>query len=164
MPLETANLLGLRTGRASTSLARNIFRLMSYSMPLNQGGLGERFPEPTALTDSSGSGDNGNIKAHREAIQDSGNWVSTTQTEGNSEFVWPMSRVDEERRRRDDQGWLAKLRPYRDALAVRNVRRDGMDSLKKLGKRQDDISQDEQLFALVGLFFRKMDRRLYKIV
>jgi len=128
---------GLRTGRASTSLLEHI-QVDAYgsAMPLLQV-ASVSVPEPRLLTVQ--VWDNGNIKATEKAIQDSGLGLNP-QTEGNLIRV-PIPELSEERR--EEMTKVAAKYAEHGRIAVRNVRRDGMDSLKKLEK-DGDMSQDEQ--------------------
>lgn len=128
---------GLRTGRASTSLLEHI-QVDAYgsAMPLNQV-ASVSVPEPRLLTVQ--VWDNGNIKATEKAIQDAELGLNP-QAEGNLIRV-PIPELSEERR--EEMTKVAAKYAEQGRIAVRNVRRDGMDSLKKLEK-DGDISQDEQ--------------------
>ncbi|MEP4380717.1 MAG: ribosome recycling factor [Alphaproteobacteria bacterium] len=127
---------GLRTGRASTSLLENV-DVDAYGaiMPMNQL-ASVSVPEPRML--SVQVWDNGNIKAVEKAIMDSGLGLNP-QTEGNMIRV-PIPELSEERR--EEMAKVAAKYAEQARIAVRNVRRDGMDSLKRLEK-DGDISQDE---------------------
>ena len=127
---------GLRTGRASTSLLDNI-QVDAYgaAMPMNQV-ASVSVPEPRLLTVQ--VWDNGNIKAVEKAIIDSELGLNP-QTEGNLIRV-PIPELSEERR--EEMTKVAAKYAEQARVAVRNVRRDGMDGLKKLEK-DGDISQDE---------------------
>lgn len=128
---------GLRTGRASTSLLENIqVDCYGAAMPLNQV-ASVSVPEPRLLTVQ--VWDNGNVKATEKAIQDAELGLNP-QTEGNLIRV-PIPELSEERR--EEMTKVAAKYAEQGRIAVRNVRRDGMDSLKKLEK-DGDISQDEQ--------------------
>ena len=128
---------GLRTGRASTGLLENI-QVEAYGspMPLSQV-ASVSVPEPRLLTVQ--VWDNGNIKATEKAIQDAELGLNP-QTEGNLIRV-PIPELSEERR--EEMAKVAAKYAEQGRIAVRNVRRDGMDSLKKLEK-DGEISQDEQ--------------------
>jgi ribosome recycling factor len=128
---------GLRTGRASAGLLENI-KVEAYGspMPLNQV-ASVSVPEPRLLTVQ--VWDNGNIKATEKAIQDAELGLNP-QTEGNLIRV-PIPELSEERR--EEMAKVAAKYAEQGRIAVRNVRRDGMDSLKKLEK-DGEISQDEQ--------------------
>lgn len=128
---------GLRTGRASTALLDNI-SVDAYGamMPLNQVGS-VSVPEPRLLTVQ--VWDNGNIKPVEKAIRESDLGLNP-QTEGNLIRV-PIPELSEERR--VEMTKIASRYGEQARVAVRNVRRDGMDSLKKMEK-DGEISQDEQ--------------------
>lgn len=147
--------VGLRTGRASTSLLEHI-QVDAYgsAMPLNQV-ASVSVPEPRLLTVQ--VWDNGNIKATEKAIQDYGLGLNP-QTEGNLIRV-PIPELSEERR--EEMTKVAAKYAEQGRIAVRNVRRDGMDSLKKLEK-DGDISQDEQRAR--GEDIQKMTDAYIKIV
>ena len=127
---------GLRTGRASTSLLDNI-QVDAYgaAMPMNQV-ASVSVPELRLLTVQ--VWDNGNIKAVEKAIIDSELGLNP-QTEGNLIRV-PIPELSEERR--EEMTRVAAKYAEQARVAVRNVRRDGMDALKKLEK-DGEISQDE---------------------
>lgn len=128
---------GLRTGRASTSLLEPVM-VSAYGsmMPLNQ--LANiNVPEPRMITVQ--VWDRGMVKAVDKAIRDAGLGLNP-QTEGQTVRV-PIPDLNEERRRE-----LVKVAAkYAEAarVAVRNVRRDGVESLRKQ-EREGEISQDEQ--------------------
>ncbi len=127
---------GLRTGRASASLLEPI-HVDAYgaSSPLNQV-ANINVPEPRML--SVQVWDKGLVVAVEKAIRSSGLGVNPI-TEGQMIRV-PIPPLSTERRAE-----LAKLAgKYAELarVAVRNVRRDGMDHLKRLEK-EHVISQDE---------------------
>jgi ribosome recycling factor len=126
---------GLRTGRASTSLLEPI-TVAAYGseMPLNQVGT---IGAPEARMLSVQVWDKGLVKAVEKAIRTSDLGLNPA-VEGTLIRV-PIPELSEERR-----GELAKVAArYAEAarVAVRNVRRDGMEQLKKLEK-EGDLSQD----------------------
>jgi len=127
---------GLRTGRASTSLLEPItVDAYGSSMPMNQvGTIG--VPEPRLLTVQ--VWDNSLVKAVEKAIRDSGLGLNP-QTEGNMVRV-PIPDLSEERR--TELKKVASRYAEQARVAVRNVRRDGMDGLKK-AEKDGDISKDE---------------------
>src|SRR5580658_10977369 len=128
---------GLRTGRASVSLLEPV-TVSAYGnmMPLNQ--LANiNVPEPRMITVS--VWDRGMVKAVDKAIREAGLGLNP-QTEGQTIRV-PIPDLNEERRRE-----LTRVAAkYAEAarISVRNVRRDGIESLRKQEK-DGDISQDEQ--------------------
>jgi len=127
---------GLRTGRAATSLLEPItVDAYGSQMPMNQvGTIG--VPEPRLLTVQ--VWDNSLVKAVEKAIRDSGLGLNP-QTEGNTVRV-PIPDLSEERRAELKK--VASRYAEQARVAVRNVRRDGMDGLKK-AEKDGDISKDE---------------------
>ena len=127
---------GLRTGRASAALLDPVsVDAYGNSMPVNQvGTVGT--PEARLLTVQ--VWDKGLVKAVDKAIRDSGLGLNP-QIDGQLLRI-PIPELNEERRRE-----LAKLaHKYSESarVAVRNVRRDGMEQLKRLEK-DHAISEDE---------------------
>jgi ribosome recycling factor len=130
------DLVGLRTGRANPQLLEPIVvEAYGTSMPLSQvGTIGA--PEARLLTVQ--VWDRGMVKAVEKAIRDGGLGLNP-QTDGQTVRV-PLPELNEERRRE-----LTKIaHKYAEAarVAVRNVRRDGMDALKK-AEKDGEVSQDE---------------------
>ena len=127
---------GLRTGRAATSLLEPItVDAYGSAMPMNQvGTVGA--PEPRLLTVQ--VWDNSLVKAVEKAIRDSGLGLNP-QSEGNTVRV-PIPDLSEERR--TELKKVASRYAEQARVAVRNVRRDGMDGLKK-AEKDGEISQDE---------------------
>jgi ribosome recycling factor len=128
---------GLRTGRASPALLDPV-TVEAYGnvVPINQVGTIST-PEPRMITVQ--VWDKGLAKAVDKAIRDAGLGLNP-QMDGQLLRI-PLPELNEERRRE-----LSKLASkYAEAarVAVRNVRRDGMEILKKLEK-DHKISQDEQ--------------------
>ncbi|HVZ68593.1 MAG TPA: ribosome recycling factor [Rhizomicrobium sp.] len=127
---------GLRTGRASPALIEPVtVDAYGSQLPINQVG-NISTPEPRLLTIQ--VWDKGLVKAVDKAIRDAGLGLNP-QVDGQLLRI-PVPELNEERRKE-----LAKLaHKYAEAarVAVRNVRRDGMDLLKKLEK-DHKISQDE---------------------
>ena len=126
---------GLRTGRASTSLLEPIsVQAYGSEMPLNQVGT-VGVPEPRML--SVQVWDKGLVKAVEKAIR-SADLGLNPAVEGTLIRV-PIPELSQERRAE-----LAKVAArYAEAarVAVRNVRRDGMEQLKRQEK-DGDLSQD----------------------
>jgi ribosome recycling factor len=127
---------GLRTGRASAALLDPV-KVEAYGnlSPINQvGTVGT--PEPRLITVQ--VWDKGLVKAVDKAIREAGLGLNP-QTDGQLIRV-PLPELNEERRKE-----LVKLaHKYAEAgrVAVRNVRRDGMDALKK-AEKDGKIGQDE---------------------
>ena len=124
---------GLRTGRASASLLDPVqVQIYGTKMPLNQVGT-VNVPEPRMLTVQ--VWDASVVKEVEKAIRDSGLGLNP-MPEGNVIRI-PVPDLNEERRQE-----LTKVAgKYAEAarVSVRNVRRDGMDSIKK-----DELPEDEQ--------------------
>ena len=127
---------GLRTGRASPSLLEPItVDAYGAAMPMNQVGT-ISVPEPRMLTVQ--VWDRSLAKAVEKAIRDSGLGLNP-QPDGQLIRV-PIPELNEERRR--DLTKIASKYGEQARVAVRNVRRDGMDMLKRQEK-EGEISQDE---------------------
>jgi ribosome recycling factor len=127
---------GLRTGRASAGLLEPI-HVDAYgsSMPLNQVGS-ITVPEPRMITVS--IWDKGLVVSAEKAIRNAGLGLNPI-TEGNLLRI-PIPALTEERRKEIVK--LAGKYAEQQRVAVRNVRRDAMDSLKK-AEKDHAISQDE---------------------
>ena len=127
---------GLRTGRASASLLEPLtIEAYGSTMPINQvGTIG--VPEPRMLTVQ--VWDRGMVKAVEKAIRDSGLGLNP-QADGSLVRV-PIPELSEERRRELTK--IAGKYAEQARVAIRNVRRDGMDHLKRQ-ERDHEISQDE---------------------
>ena len=127
----------LRTGRATTSMLDPVMvDAYGASTPLNQVGT-VNVPEPRLLTLS--VWDKGLVKAVEKALRDSGLGINP-QVDGTL-IRLPIPELNEERR-----GELARVAAkYAESarVAVRNVRRDGMDQVKK-AKNASEISEDDQ--------------------
>ena len=135
-----SDLKGLRTGRASISLLDSII-VESYGnkVPLNQVGT-VNAPEARLLTVQ--VWDKSVAPSVEKAIANS-NLGLNPVTDGNLVRI-PIPDLSEERRREIVK--IASQYAERSKVAVRNVRRDGMDSLKKMEK-DGDISKDEHKSA-----------------
>ena len=128
---------GLRTGRASVALLEPLtVEAYGNRMPINQvGTIG--VPDPRMLTVQ--VWDQGQVGAVERAIRDSGLGLNP-QTEGNIVRV-PIPQLTEERR--VELTKVANKYAEQARVAVRNVRRDGVDRFRKKEK-DGEISQDEQ--------------------
>ena len=128
---------GLRTGRASASLLEPI-HVEAYGtrMPLNQVGT-ISVPEPRMI--SVQVWDRSMTKAVERAIRESDLGLNP-QTDGQLIRV-PLPDLSEERR--VELVKVASKYAESARVAVRNVRRDGMDHLKRLEK-DGDLSQDDR--------------------
>lgn len=150
---------GLRTGRASASLLEPIMvDAYGNSMPLTQVGT-VGVPEPRLLTVQ--VWDRSMVSAVEKAIMNAGLGLNP-MSDGQLVRV-PIPDLSEERRK--ELVKVASKYAEQGKVAVRNVRRDGMDSLKKLEK-DGEISQDEhkrfadQIQAATDDFVAKIDEAL----
>ncbi|TAN50357.1 MAG: ribosome recycling factor, partial [Rhodospirillales bacterium] len=127
---------GLRTGRAVASLLDPVVvEAYGQEMPLNQVGT-VNVPEPRML--SVQVWDKGMVKAVEKAIRDAGLGLNP-QADGQLVRV-PIPALNEERRK--ELVKVAHKYAEQGKVAVRNVRRDAMDALKKMEKDKV-ISEDE---------------------
>ena len=128
---------GLRTGRASTTLLEPVtVEVYGAHMPLNQVATISA-PEPRML--SVQVWDRSNVSSVEKAIRSSGlglNPISEGQT-----LRLPIPDLTEERRK--ELAKLASQYAEKARIAVRNVRRDGMDLLKQ-DEKKHEISEDER--------------------
>ena len=128
---------GLRTGRASASLLEPLtIEAYGSQMPMNQVGT-VNVAEARLLTVQ--VWDQQLVKAVEKAIIESELGLNP-QTEGNLIRI-PIPDLSEERR--VELKKVAGRYAEQGKVAVRNVRRDGMDTLKKM-ERAGEISQDDQ--------------------
>jgi ribosome recycling factor len=129
-------LQGLRTGRASASLLEPIM-VPAYGseLPLNQLGT-ISVPEPRMLTVQ--VWDRGMVKAVEKAIRTAPLGLNPS-VDGQLIRV-PLPELSQERR--NDLVKVAHKYAEQARVAVRNVRRDGMDELKKL-ERDGHVSTDD---------------------
>jgi ribosome recycling factor len=131
-----SELAGLRTGRASSALLDPV-KVEAYGnpMPINQvGTVGT--PEPRLLTVQ--VWDKGLVKATDKAIREAGLGLNP-QIDGQLLRI-PIPELNEERRK--ELVKLAHKYAEHGRVAVRNIRRDGMEALKK-AEKDHKISQDE---------------------
>jgi ribosome recycling factor len=127
---------GLRTGRANPALLDPVtVEAYGGSMHISQLGTVSA-PEPRLLTVQ--VWDKSVVKALDKAIRDAGLGLNP-QADGQLLRI-PIPELNEERRR--ELAKLAHKYAEQARIAVRNVRRDGMEMLKKLEK-DHQIGQDE---------------------
>ncbi len=127
---------GLRTGRASAALLEPVMvDAYGSSMPLNQVGT-VSVPEPRML--SVQVWDASLAPAVDKAIRNSGLGLNP-MAEG-AVIRIPIPELTEDRRR--DLTKVAHSYAEKARVSVRNVRRDGMDTLKQMEKN-GDISEDD---------------------
>ena len=150
---------GLRTGRASASLLEPV-HVDAYgsSLPLTQVGT-ISVPEPRMLTVQ--VWDKALVSHVDKAIREAGLGLNP-MADGQLVRV-PIPPLNEERRKELQK--VAGKYAEQARVAVRNVRRDGMDSLKKLEKdghvSEDEIKKHEkEIQALTDETIKKIDETL----
>ncbi|MDS9468126.1 ribosome recycling factor [Paracoccus sp. MBLB3053] len=128
----------LRTGRASASMVEPIM-VDAYGSPtpINQVGT-VNVPEPRLVTIN--IWDKALVSKAEKAIRESGLGINP-QLNGTI-IMLPIPELNEERRR--DLTRVAAQYAEHARVAVRNVRRDGMDQIKKA--KSSGMSEDDQKF------------------
>ncbi|MCK0119868.1 MAG: ribosome recycling factor [Yoonia sp.] len=131
-------LASLRTGRASGSMLEPVMVDAYGSMtPINQVGT-VNVPEPRMVTIN--VWDKGLVGKVEKAIRESGLGINP-QLNGTI-IMLPIPELNEERRR--ELGKVAGGYAENARVSVRNLRRDGMDQIKKA--KADGMSEDDQKF------------------
>lgn len=126
---------GLRTGRASTAMLDTLtVEVYGSRMPILQVGS-ISVPEPRLLTIQ--VWDSASIKPVEKAIRDAGLGLNP-QADGNLIRV-PVPELNTERRK--ELSKIAGQYAEGGRVAVRNIRRDAMETLKKL--KADGMGEDE---------------------
>jgi ribosome recycling factor len=125
----------LRTGRASATMVEPI-HVDAYGQqtPINQLGT-VNVPEPRMLTIN--IWDKGMVAKVEKAIRDSGLGINP-QTDGTI-IRLPIPELNEERRR--DLSKVAAQYAENARVAIRNIRRDGMEQLKRA--KADGLAEDD---------------------
>ncbi len=150
---------GLRTGRASVNLLDPIVvEAYGSTMPLNQVGT-VGVPEPRMITVQ--VWDRSMSKAVEKAIRDSGLGLNP-QAEGQLIRV-PIPPLNEERRK--ELAKVAHKYSEQARVSIRNVRRDGMDALKKFEKdgkiTEDDLRNfEKEVQQVTDEAIRRVDEAL----
>ncbi len=127
---------GLRTGRASPSLLEPVtVEAYGTQMPINQVAT-VAAPEPRMLTVH--VWDKSLVDTAEKAIRNAGLGLNP-MSEGQLVRV-PIPELNEERRQ--ELSRVAGKYAEQAKIAVRNVRRDGMDKLKRMEK-EGELSQDD---------------------
>jgi ribosome recycling factor len=132
-----SDLSGLRTGRANTTLLDPVtVEVYGAHMPLNQVATVSA-PEPRMLTVQ--VWDKSNIGPVEKAIRSAGLGLNPIN-DGNT-LRLPIPDLTEERRK--ELAKLAGQYAEKARIAIRNVRRDGMENLK-LDEKKHEISEDDR--------------------
>ena len=155
-----SELAGLRTGRASAALLDPV-KVEAYgnNVPINQVGS---IATPEARMITVQVWDKGLAKAVDKAIRDAGLGLNP-QMDGQLLRI-PLPELNQERRKE-----LSKLAAkYAEAarVSVRNVRRDGMDLLKRLEKdgkigQDDHHTKGDELQKLTDAHVKDIDTALH---
>ena len=155
----SGDLAGLRTGRASTNMVDGIMiDAYGQKMPIDQ--LGS-ISVPEARMISIQVWDKGLVIAVEKAIHESGLGLNP-QVDGELIRI-PIPELNEERR--EELSKIAGKYAEQSRIAIRNVRRDGMDEIKKIEKdgtvgkdRAIDLSNEVQ--ELTDDYIKKIDEML----
>ena len=132
-----SDLGGLRTGRASTALLDPVtVEVYGAHMPLNQCAT-VSVPEPRML--SVQVWDKSNVGPVEKAIRSAG--LGLNPINDGTTLRLPIPDLTEERRK--ELAKLASSYSEKAKIAVRNVRRDGMDGLKT-DEKKNVIAEDER--------------------
>ena len=153
------DLAGLRTGRASANMVDGILvDAYGQKMPIDQVGS---ISVPEARMISIQVWDKGLVIAVEKAIHESGLGLNP-QTDGELIRI-PIPELNEERR--EELSKIAGKYAEQSRVAIRNVRRDGMDEIKKIEKdgtvgkdRAIDLSNEVQ--ELTDDYIKKIDEML----
>lgn len=153
------DLAGLRTGRASAGLLEPIMvDAYGQMMPISQVGT-ISVPEPRML--SVQVWDKGQVAMVEKAIRESSLGLNP-MAEGQLIRI-PLPELNEERR--EELVKVAGNYAEQARVAVRNVRRDGMDQIKK-AEKDSEISQDDaklysdEVQELTDKFIKLIDETL----
>lgn len=146
---------GLRTGRASTSLVEPIMvEAYGSKMPMSQVGT-ITVPEPRMITIQ--VWDKGLVGPTERAVRDSGLGINPV-VDGQNVRI-PIPPLTEERRIE-----LAKVAAkYAEAarVAIRNVRRDGMDEIKSAAGGEDEQKRlHDEVQKLTDEYVKRVDEAL----
>lgn len=148
----------LRTGRASSSMLEPIMvDAYGTKTPINQVGT-VNVPEPRMVTIN--VWDKGLVSKVEKAIRESGLGINP-QLNGTI-IMLPIPELNEERRR--DLTKVAGQFAEHARVSIRNIRRDGMDQIKKA--KNDGLSEDDQKFWETAVqdstneFITKIDEQL----
>ncbi len=147
---------GLRTGRASVSMLDPVVvDVYGAKMPLNQVAT-VSVPESRLLTVS--VWDAGNAQAVEKSIRESGLGLNP-QTEGAMIRV-PIPELNEERRKELTK--VAGQYAESSRVSIRNIRRDGMDDIKKNADYSEDDKKrfSDEVQKMTDGFIKRVDDML----
>jgi len=145
----------LRTGRASSNLLDQIVvDAYGSQMPLNQVGS-VSVPDPRSISVS--IWDKGLVVSVEKAIRNSGLGLNPV-VEGQNLRI-PIPPLTEERRK--DLAKVAGKYAEQQKIAVRNVRRDAMDDLKKAEK--DSVITEDELKRMEGEVQKLTDEAVKRV-
>lgn len=148
-------LSGLRTGRASPSLLENVaVDVYGAKMPISQVATVSA-PEPRLLNVQ--VWDNNNTKAVEKAIANAG--LGLNPQPAGSLIRVPIPGLTEERR----LDLIKVAARYAEAarVAIRNIRREGMDNVKKAKLPEDEQKKaEEKIQTLTDTWIKKIDETL----
>ena len=155
----SGDLVGLRTGRASTNMVDGILvDAYGQKMPIDQVGS---ISDPEARMISIQVWDKGLVIAVEKAIHESDLGLNP-QADGELIRI-PIPELNEERR--EELSKIAGKYAEQSRVAIRNVRRDGMDEIKKIEKdgivgkdRAVDLSNEVQ--EITDDYIKKIDEML----
>lgn len=147
---------GLRTGRASSSLVEPIMvEAYGSMMPMTQVAT-VSVPEPRMI--SINVWDKGTLIAVEKAIRQ---WnLGLNPVVDGTNIRLPIPELNEERR--TELTKVAQKYAEQARIAIRHVRRDGLDSIKKAdGLSEDDVrSKSDQVQKLTDRFVGEVDKML----
>ena len=130
-------LSGIRTGKASPALVENITFEYYGTQTRIRDAAGISTPEPRLLVIQPWDGNA--LKNIEKALLASN--IGITPLNDGKTLKLPIPALSEDRRK--DLAKQAKAAVEEAKVALRNIRRDGMDYLKKL-KKNSEITEDEQ--------------------
>jgi len=132
---------GLRTGRANAAILDPVMvEVYGSEMPLNQVGT---VSVPEARLMSVQVWDKGNVAAVEKAIRNAG--LGLNPMNDGQLIRIPIPELNEERR--TELAKVASKYAEQARIAIRNVRRDGMDTLKKAEKDKEISEDDHKIWA-----------------
>ena len=145
----------LRTGRASASMLEPVMVDAYGAMtPINQVGT-VNVPEPRMVTVN--VWDKGLVGKVEKAIRESGLGINP-QLNGTI-IMLPIPELNEERRR--ELGKVAGGYAENARVSIRNIRRDGMDQIKKADTSEDDAKFWEgAVQELTDTYIKRVDEAL----